>query len=744
MGTTPDDGSQLERRSVLYATLASGLILLQQVGSKAARDALFLTHFPARELPKIMAGAALVSLVVVLLSARVMARIGPVRLLPAALLVNAALFAGEAALSRSAPGPTALVLYLHVAALGSVLVSGFWSLVTERFDPHRARRYVGRIGVGATLGGACGGLAADAAMRLLSVHGLLAWLGVTSAFAALAVARVGRAPMAPPSTRGALAPGPLEILRTTPYLGLLGALAALGALWAALLDYAFKSEVSTVVRNSDDLIRFFGWFYTGTGLLTFFVQALFGEHMLKRRGIGVTVAVLPTFVAGFALVAGVVDVFLVLVVLRMLESVLANSLHRASYELFFTPLPRALKRPTKTLVDVAATRIGDAIGSALVLVGLAMIPDLPARVPILGAAVAAALAFVLVPRLHRGYVDALTKALRGGTIRLDESEAGLDALTQRTLAESTQHVDREKLLQEIEAFRRDQQAGDFGPPKPRPSKLSNTVPSAAPSSPRSLEARFAATLDPVVSTALILVSRDVTKIRRLLERPLDPELASFVLPLLANKALSKDVERSLEAMGSRIVGLLTDGLHDERLSRPARARIARLLGGLASARAREGLFEGLVDGPVALRLECARAIAVQANAHPSLAPSRARIFEAVASALANEHDLLDVRASTPPISADSANDDATATLDPRVRISLALVAATLDPENVNLAARALGTRDPSLRGTALEYLENVLEEPAKGALLRILSAPAAVVNRRSERELVEALHRTKG
>jgi hypothetical protein len=38
---------------------------------------------------------------------------------------------------------------------------------------------------------------------------------------------------------------------------------------------------------------------------------------------------------------------------------LSNSLLRSSYEIYFNPLPRQVVRGTKTLVDVAATRIGD-------------------------------------------------------------------------------------------------------------------------------------------------------------------------------------------------------------------------------------------------------------------------------------------------------------------------------------------------------------------------------------------------
>ena len=63
-------------------------------------------------------------------------------------------------LSLFALPATAVVLYLHVATFGGALVSGFWSLVNERFDPYTARQVVGRIGTGAAAGGLVGGLLA--------------------------------------------------------------------------------------------------------------------------------------------------------------------------------------------------------------------------------------------------------------------------------------------------------------------------------------------------------------------------------------------------------------------------------------------------------------------------------------------------------------------------------------------------------------------------------------------------------
>ncbi len=56
-----------------------------------------------------------------------------------------------------------------------------------------------------------------------------------------------------------------------------------------------------------------------------------------------------------------------MVTLRGGQAIFANSLYRSAFELLYTPLPPHKKRPTKTIIDVASDRLGDLIGSGLLL-----------------------------------------------------------------------------------------------------------------------------------------------------------------------------------------------------------------------------------------------------------------------------------------------------------------------------------------------------------------------------------------
>src|SRR5690349_25166961 len=102
-----------------------------------------------------------------------MSRFGPARLMPPLNVLSAALAVVEWYLLPRFPRPTTVAIYFHISTSGAVLVSGFWSMINERFDVQSAKRHIGRIGMGATLGGIAGGLIAERTAVYLSANAIL-------------------------------------------------------------------------------------------------------------------------------------------------------------------------------------------------------------------------------------------------------------------------------------------------------------------------------------------------------------------------------------------------------------------------------------------------------------------------------------------------------------------------------------------------------------------------------------------
>src|SRR4051812_18627471 len=146
---------------VLGLQFAAGLMVAQQIGGKAARDGLFLQYHGPRALPEMIAASAAFSVALSLLSGRVMRNVSPRRFTIWALAASGVLQALECWLLVTNPEIASVMIYLHMAGVGAVLLSTFWSMLNEEFDPREAKRRFGQIAAGGTIGGLIGGLAAE-------------------------------------------------------------------------------------------------------------------------------------------------------------------------------------------------------------------------------------------------------------------------------------------------------------------------------------------------------------------------------------------------------------------------------------------------------------------------------------------------------------------------------------------------------------------------------------------------------
>src|SRR5579864_1035243 len=102
------------------AALAAGLMMAWQVAAKTIRDSFFLTAFDAKVwLTAMGAGAAVSAVVLAVVSAKILHRFGPFRVIPAGYLLSVVLHAAEWLLMPRFPRPMSVLVYVHVVALGS-------------------------------------------------------------------------------------------------------------------------------------------------------------------------------------------------------------------------------------------------------------------------------------------------------------------------------------------------------------------------------------------------------------------------------------------------------------------------------------------------------------------------------------------------------------------------------------------------------------------------------------------------
>jgi AAA family ATP:ADP antiporter len=692
MSPTRFDSS--DSQTVAAATVAAFLLIAQQVASRAVRDALFLSAFQVKSLPLVMGAAAVFALAGAEALSFALAHRSPSRVVPAAAATSAGLFAVWWAVGLVAPRAAAAGIWLHVAAFGGALVSGFWSLVNERFDPYTLRRTVGRIGTGAAAGGVAGGLVVWTASRVLPPHAHLLLLVVLSALGAAALARTRSADVAP-SVPPVAAPVPAtgaSVLLRSPYLRTIAVVVALGAFVEALVDFLFKAQAAGRFEGGASLLAVFAAFHTSMSVLSLLVQATVSRAALRHLGIAGTLALRPVLTAAAALLGVAAPGFVTATAASGSNETLTNSVFRSAYELLYTPLPESEKRRAKALVDVTVDKLATFVGSGSIALALAFVPAAATTLLFAVAAVCSLAALAVSRTLHRGYVRTLEKSLLLGRVRLEADDA-VDPATQLTLA-NTSLIERGTLLRQIEQLRASQ-AGDSLVAPPGSTLLSGSASVVQPSGTGKL-------LDRIVWA----VSGDPALVRRAIRQSaeIEPALVACLLPHLASEELFADVVRALRRAAPRATGQLVDALLDPGGDHKVRRRIPRVLKACATSRSVEGLRAALDDPLFDVRAAAAAALAA---IHEGGAVVR----------FGREEVLVRVRREL----------DSGEPVDRQIPQLFALLSLTLERGPLQIAWAAMKGQDRSLRGTALEYLSTVLPEDVFPRIRSVFGASTGTV-----------------
>ena len=524
-------GRDANRRSVAAATFAAGGVIAHQVVGKTTRDSFFLSNYDVELLPIVMIAAAVLAGAAVLGFSRLLTIYSPARAVPFALAANVLFLLLEWALSLAAPEMAALAVYAHMSIFGGILVSGFWSLYNERFDPYAAKQAMGRVGTGGSVGGVAGGLAALSLANVVPPSSLLIVMALlaSATLAGVVIMSRGAHTKARASSRDTDtdAEGPtsgLQVVREVPYLRTLALIVGLSAATEALLDYVLAAQAKASAASDAELVTFFSLFYTGVGLAGLLIQAFAARRSLELFGLAGSVALKPASYVLGGLLGAMLPRLSTAVIIRALPAILHNSVYRSGYELLYTPLPDRQKRPAKALVDVGADKLGMIVGGTVTLLVVALAADAAVQVLPAIAVVFGVLVLALCRRVEGGYIAALEASLRSGAVTLT-AEQIIDSSTRLSMLHSQLATGQGQAL----------------------------APEGDPGS-----------TDPIVQMIRDLHSKDPLRMRTVLRAPeLEPGVVTHVIPLLGQDDLARDAVRALRTVVARATGQLIDALVDK-------------------------------------------------------------------------------------------------------------------------------------------------------------------------------------
>ncbi len=367
----------------------------------------------------LFAVTALVSLVVVVVFGGVVARLDRRRFIPlgylfvvACLLVFATLLVQDVRAGGGFIGTgietdmarrVGYTYYVWLSVVNLFLTSVFWAFMVDIYDVDQGKRMFAFIGIGGTLGAFAGGVVAreigariehpympaglmmlGAGMFLLAIAVMLTLDKMAERSRATSMGRQpsGRDADSPPVSTsdpgsdelgasaaraigGSAWEGARAVL-SSPYLLGVGLWVVFMTISSTLL-YFTQAEI--VLEESDSFIQLVANFaeidLVSQGA-TLFTQVFVTTHVIRKMGVGWTLAILPVMtMAGFAVLA-VWPVYGALVVFQAVHRATRHAVARPSRETLFSVVTPAEKYKAKPIIDVFLYRGGDLAGAGVV------------------------------------------------------------------------------------------------------------------------------------------------------------------------------------------------------------------------------------------------------------------------------------------------------------------------------------------------------------------------------------------
>jgi len=452
----PGEGRTVIRTfSVLFLVIGGHTML------ETARDALFLTRLPARQLNLVYIALAGLSFFVASGSARLASRFGRRNALFGTLCVAAI---ATTLLYAGSPTPRAVMaLYVISGLIGAALTAQFWLLTAQLFTSAQGRRLFGPIASGGVIGGLVGAGSAAVVVSAMAVASLL--LCAAGAFvAAAAILTTLDASEAAPAREAAsngeeLDPEqvdrPSTVTNLRPYVGRVALLVGLATGGVLIVDYLFKSTAAHAIPPAR-LGVFFARYYAVMNAASLVVQLLVASRVIRRLGVAgasgvmpalVLVGALATFVSGGAL--------LPVLATRLVDGSLRHSLNRVAMELLYLPMPTGVRERAKSLIDTVLTRLVQAgVAGVLFAFGRVLTPRLLAAV-----VVAVGSVWLLVALgIRRPYLDLFRRALTQGTLAMDDEGSEIDVNAAEALVEAMAHPEPTHVVAALDVLEQRQRA----------------------------------------------------------------------------------------------------------------------------------------------------------------------------------------------------------------------------------------------------------------------------------------------
>jgi HEAT repeat protein len=439
-----------ERRRFLFFAGLYALLTLGQTLGLAGSESLFLERMGAEGLPLAFVFAAALSVLASFAYALVVGRARNDRLFEVLLLGSAGAVAAAALALGEGDRAIRVALFCGFYAAQVVFLTHYRTFAADFFDTLASKRLLPSFAVGASLGGALGGLAAVGLEAAAGPESLIwGWSLALVATAAWMLAGRGALP------RWSLA-GEGGELDESSVEGLQGAArflrrsvlsrwlvaSVVGMVFAlSLLQYLSSEIFVAELGDARSMARFFGLYLFVSNALEIAVVLWVTPRLIERLGVARANLAHPfvTFLAfgGLAVAPGMASAIGARATREMLENALAGEVRNLSYNSLPFRFRGSLRALLEGMVFYAAMSTA---GLALLLAGR----DAPHFV-LIALGLAAALLYIAANwRVRDAYLDSLVEGLREGRLDLDVVRRSVEGGEAAQVAEQWERMVREE------------------------------------------------------------------------------------------------------------------------------------------------------------------------------------------------------------------------------------------------------------------------------------------------------------
>lgn len=285
-----------------------------------------------------------------------------------------------------------LAYYVWANTFMAVVITQFWIVVNDVFNPRETRRLVGLFGSGGILGGILGGEATglmarasvDTRLLFLACGFLLVTVGVVYLIAGWQK-KTGRGPSRDSieftnqdgKSGGVGFRDCLGTVTRHRYFRLLAGGIALSLIVSTFIDWQFSKVVEGTASLENRLTSFFGHFNAGLLVVAFFIQLFLTSKFVQKFGIRFSFLIYPSvLIVVLTGLAALPASLMMVLALKASDKSLSYTLNQSVRELLYIPVSPEIKYKAKIFIDMFLNRFARGLGGILLMALLYFSPNL--------------------------------------------------------------------------------------------------------------------------------------------------------------------------------------------------------------------------------------------------------------------------------------------------------------------------------------------------------------------------------